>query len=236
MHVWVGCNKWIFKNLEKILRPGPNTTLDLTNVPLIFLVLLYSGLLSTRIDTLVVSCLVSLSSSSYRANINQFTIFSHTRPNTVTLSVRSYVLFWLSRLLSSSDLICRSRTIPQWSSSFLLPPFLLFPSVFFPRVFFCFTMRVRRLVRDPLGTPTDEPTDRSKGVTQRTTDEQMTQYASGGHIAWICPNPVDKTHPEDKFHRVSEFLTREGRERSSGFRVKKDRSLRHWICTAVIRS
>jgi hypothetical protein len=97
-------------------------------------------------------------------------------------------------------------------------------------------MRVRRLVRDPLGTPTDEPTDRSKGVTQRTTDEQTTQFASGGQIAWICPNPVDKTHPEDKFHRVSEFLTREGRERSSGFRVKKDRSLRHWICTAVIRS
>ena len=129
MHVWVGCNKWIFKNLEKILRPGPNTTLDLTNVPLIFLVLLYSGLLSTRIDTLVVSCLVSLSSSSYRTNINQFTIFSHTRPNTVTLSVRSYVLFWLS----SSDLLCRSRNIPQWSSSFLLPPFS------FSRVFFLFS-------------------------------------------------------------------------------------------------
>jgi hypothetical protein len=106
---------------------------------------------STRIDTLVVFCLVSLSSSSYRLGEQPSIVLPFFRTPDPTQSLCPY-----SHTSSSGcqgRIFCHLSNTDDSSVLFLLPP-PPFQRSFSQRVFF-FPMRVRRL--KDFGTPTDEP-------------------------------------------------------------------------------
>jgi hypothetical protein len=113
---------------------------------------------STMIDRLD-SCLVRLSLSSYRTIITRL-VFFHTRPNTVTLSVRSYV--YAPESLASVAAVrssCRSRHMLNPSS--FVDSFPRVSSIFvhLPFFFFLFSRGLHQL-----GAPTYSLVDLSKGV------------------------------------------------------------------------